>query len=72
LNQLEDYRVYNSKGGIERTLTQNYAQIDRKMTITDYEFDDEEDTGVLNLKRRVIVKQYAPETFKRIRSLNNI
>ena len=38
----------------------------------DEEEQEEVEEGTLNLKRRVIVKQYAPQTFKKIRSLNNI
>ena len=73
LHQLEDYRVFNSKGGIERTLTQNYEQLEKNLTSNKVEqtWAEEEDV-TLTLKRLVIVKQYAPETFRRIRLLNNV
>ena len=59
LDQLNDYKVLTGKSSSIRRAT-------TKKTI------EETSKGVLLLDRKVIVKQYAPKTFKKIRDLSNV
>lgn len=59
LNELDDYAVLSDNSStIGAPITKNKTKIDKDHT--------------LNLNRTVIIRQYAPKTFQKIRFLNNI
>ena len=59
LNELDDYAVLSDNSSIlGAPITKKKTKINKDHT--------------LNLKRTVIIRQYAPKTFQKIRFLNNI
>lgn len=74
LNELDDFQVLVRTERASTVGTRNTQSLIRNATLSNtHEIEyNEEDFGTLNLNRRVIIKSYAPKTFRRIRELSKV